>query len=43
MNNVRSGIAGLLALATVLNYLDRQSSPVVIGEIKKEIPISTEL
>ena len=39
---VRWWIAGLLALATALNYLDRQSFPVVIGEIKKEVPITTE-
>ncbi len=35
-------IAGLLALATALNYLDRQTFPVVVGEIKREIPISNE-
>jgi MFS transporter, ACS family, hexuronate transporter len=39
---LRWWIAGLLALATALNYLDRQSFPVVVSEIKKEIPISTE-
>jgi ACS family hexuronate transporter-like MFS transporter len=39
---VRWWIAGLLALATALNYLDRQSFPVVVGEIKKEVPITTE-
>ena len=33
-------IAGLLALATALNYLDRQSLPVAISEIEKTIPIS---
>jgi ACS family hexuronate transporter-like MFS transporter len=38
--NLRWWIAGLLALATALNYLDRQSFPVVVGEIRKEIPIS---
>lgn len=38
--NLRWWIAGLLALATALNYLDRQSLPVVIGELQKEIPIS---
>jgi ACS family hexuronate transporter-like MFS transporter len=42
VKNFRWWIAGLLALATALNYLDRQSFPVVIGEIKKEIPISNE-
>ena len=40
LKNLRWWIAGLLALATALNYLDRQSFPVVVGEIKKEIPIS---
>src|SRR2546423_1743767 len=35
-------IAALLAAATALNYLDRQSFPVVIGEIKKTIPLSNE-
>jgi len=33
-------VAALLAAATALNYLDRQSLPVVIGEIQKEIPIN---
>jgi ACS family hexuronate transporter-like MFS transporter len=40
--NLRWWIAGLLAVATSLSYLDRQSFPVVVGEIRKEIPISTE-
>lgn len=35
-------IAGLLALATALNYLDRLCFPVAVGEIKKEIPLSNE-
>src|SRR6185503_18769499 len=30
----------MLAAATALNYLDRQSLPVVVGEIQKEIPLS---
>lgn len=42
IRNLRWWIAGLLALATALNYLDRQSFPVVVGEIRKEIPISNE-
>ena len=42
IKNLRWWIAGLLALATALNYLDRQSFPVVAGEIRKEIPISNE-
>jgi ACS family hexuronate transporter-like MFS transporter len=39
---IRWWVAGLLAIATALNYLDRQSFPVVVGEIKKTIPISDE-
>jgi MFS transporter, ACS family, hexuronate transporter len=42
IGNMRWWIAGLLALATALNYLDRQSFPVVVGEIRKEIPISND-
>ena len=42
LKNLRWWIAGLLALATALNYLDRQSFPVVVGEVRKEIPISNE-
>jgi ACS family hexuronate transporter-like MFS transporter len=42
IRNLRWWIAGFLAIATALNYLDRQSFPVVIGEIQKEIPISNE-
>jgi len=40
IKNFRWYIAGLLALATALNYLDRQSLPVAISEIQKTIPIS---
>ena len=40
--NLRWWIAGMLAVATALNYLDRQCFPVVVGEIRKEIPISSE-
>jgi len=40
--NIRWWVAGLLALATALNYLDRLSFPNVVGEIKKAIPISDE-
>src|SRR5919112_1021338 len=40
--NLRWWIAGLLALATALNYLDRQSLPVAIGELQKSIPVSAE-
>lgn len=35
-------IAGLLALATALNYLDRQTFPVLVGEIENEIPLTHE-
>jgi ACS family hexuronate transporter-like MFS transporter len=38
--NLRWWIAGLLAAATALSYLDRQSLPVVISELQKTIPIS---
>jgi len=40
--NLRWWIAGLLALATALNYLDRQSFPVVVGEVTKEIPLTDD-
>jgi sugar phosphate permease len=40
IRNLRWWIARLLALATALNYLDRQSFPVVVGEIRKEIPLT---
>jgi MFS transporter, ACS family, aldohexuronate transporter len=40
VKNLRWWIAGLLALATALNYLDRQSFPVVAGEISNEIPLT---
>src|SRR6266508_6996372 len=42
IKNLRWWIAGLLALATALNYLDRLSFPVVVGEVRKEIPISND-
>ncbi|MBS1877510.1 MAG: MFS transporter [Acidobacteria bacterium] len=38
--HLRWWIAGLLAAATAINYLDRQNLPVVITEIQKTIPIS---
>lgn len=41
IKNFRWWVAGLLALATALNYLDRQTLPVVIGELKKTIPIDS--
>lgn len=42
MANIRWWIAGFLATATALNYLDRQSLPVVIGEVQKHIPVSDQ-
>jgi MFS transporter, ACS family, hexuronate transporter len=42
IKHLRWWIAGLLAIATALNYLDRQSFPVVVNEVRKEIPISNE-
>ncbi|MGD0521461.1 MAG: MFS transporter [Terracidiphilus sp.] len=38
--NLRWWIAGLLAAASALAYVDRQTLPVVIGEIQKTIPIT---
>jgi ACS family hexuronate transporter-like MFS transporter len=38
--HLRWWIAGLLAAATAINYLDRQNLPVVITEVQKTIPIS---
>jgi MFS transporter, ACS family, hexuronate transporter len=38
--NLRWWIAGLLAAATGLSYLDRQSLPVVVTEIQKSIPLT---
>ncbi len=40
--NLRWWIAGLLAAATALNYLDRQSLPVLVTEIQKTIPITDQ-
>jgi ACS family hexuronate transporter-like MFS transporter len=40
IKNFRWWIIGLIALATAINYLDRQNLPVAIGEIKKTFPIS---
>lgn len=40
IKNFRWWIIGLIALATAINYLDRQTLPVAIGELKKTIPIS---
>src|ERR1700737_4833348 len=35
-------IAGLLAAATALNYLDRQNLPVVVVELQKHIPLTNQ-
>lgn len=40
--NLRWWIAGLLAAASALAYMDRQTVPVVIGEIQKTIPITDQ-
>ena len=40
IKNFRWWIVGLIALATAINYLDRQNLPVAIVEIKKVFPIS---
>ncbi|HEY1794023.1 MAG TPA: MFS transporter [Opitutaceae bacterium] len=41
IKNLRWWIAALIAIATALNYLDRQSFPVVVGEIRRDIPFTT--
>lgn len=40
--NLRWWVAGFLAAATALNYLDRQSLPVAVSEIQKSIPLSNQ-
>jgi ACS family hexuronate transporter-like MFS transporter len=40
--NLRWWIAGLLGAASALAYVDRQTLPVVIGEIQKTIPITDQ-
>ncbi|MGN6342857.1 MAG: MFS transporter [Ginsengibacter sp.] len=40
LKNIRWLIIGLIALATAINYLDRQNLPVAISEIRKSIPVS---
>lgn len=42
LRNLRWWVAGLLAAATALNYLDRQSLPVVISEVQKSMPVSDQ-
>ena len=40
--NLRWWIAGLLAAATGLSYMDRQTLPVVVSEVQKTIPLTNE-
>jgi MFS transporter, ACS family, hexuronate transporter len=40
LGKARWWIAGLLAAATALNYLDRQNLPVVVVELQKHIPLT---
>lgn len=42
ISNLRWWIAGLLAAASALAYMDRQTLPVVIGEVQKTIPITDQ-
>ncbi|HZE97583.1 MAG TPA: MFS transporter, partial [Planctomycetota bacterium] len=40
IRHLRWWIAALLAVATALSYLDRQSFPVVVNEVRRDIPIT---
>jgi ACS family hexuronate transporter-like MFS transporter len=40
IKNIRWWFLALIAMAAVINYLDRQNLPVAIGEIRKTIPVS---
>src|SRR5215471_9796583 len=40
---LRWRIAILISTAIAISYLDRQTLPVAIGEIRKEIPISNQV
>jgi ACS family hexuronate transporter-like MFS transporter len=42
IKSLRWWIAGLLAFATTLSYLDRQTLPVAITDIQKHIPVSDQ-
>jgi MFS transporter, ACS family, aldohexuronate transporter len=42
IRNLRWWIAGLLALATALGYLDRQSFPVAVNQIREDIPLTDQ-
>lgn len=40
IKNIRWWTVALIALATAINYLDRQNLPVALSEIRKTIPVS---
>lgn len=40
VKNFRWWVVGLIALATAINYLDRQNLPVALSEIRKTFPVS---
>jgi ACS family hexuronate transporter-like MFS transporter len=40
--NLRWWIAGMLAIATALNYLDRQSFPIAVKVLQRDIPVSDQ-
>ncbi|MGK6350945.1 MFS transporter [Parapedobacter sp. DT-150] len=40
IKNLRWWIVGLIALATAINYLDRQTLPVAIGELRKSFSVT---
>ncbi len=40
VKNLRWWIVGLIAMATAINYLDRQTLPVAIGELRKSFSVS---
>ncbi len=42
IRNLRWWIAGLLAIATALSYLDRQSFPVAVNQIREDIPLTDQ-
>ena len=38
MKNFRWWIVGLIAVATAINYLDRQNLPVALSEVQEKYP-----
>ena len=40
IKNYRWWIVGMIAIATAINYLDRQNLPVALSEIRKTIAVS---